>query len=68
MSINLNNVGNTIAIIEGGKYDGKIVSVAADKDDGDEGLFKSFSSMKLQKDSKFCVYPNEKTERQIGTR
>ena len=67
MSLNLNKIGSPIAIIKGGKYDGKIVSVTADKDDGDgDGLFKSFSSMKLTGDAKFAVYPNNKIERSIG--
>lgn len=71
MALNLNDVGSQIAIIAGGKYDGKVVCVTADEEDdndndNDTGLFKSFTSMKLSNDAKFAVYPDTKLDRQIG--
>jgi len=67
MSLNLNNIGSPLCIVDGGKYDGKLVSASADKEDEkDDGVFKSFSQLNLQKDAKFKIYPDSKLERQIG--
>ena len=64
MSLNINGIGEQIAVIKGGQYDGKIVCVSAEEDDPN-GLFKSFVSLKLKKGESFQPFPNTHTERQI---
>ena len=66
MSLNLNDVGENLCIIEGGKYDKMIVSVSnEDMNENDDALFKEFTSLKLQKGEKFRPYPNVHGKRDV---
>lgn len=64
MSLNLDKVGRPLAIIEGGKFNNKIVSVFADGFDS-EDIKKPFNSLKLTDSAKFQQIPNPDTEREI---
>jgi uncharacterized protein YifN (PemK superfamily) len=59
MSLNINNVGNKICIIENGKYNGKIVSISDKRHDDkeDDGLIKEFKQLKIPNDSFFQLLP-----------
>ena len=70
--LNLNKVGRPLARIEGGKYNGMIVSVsdhfASNADDEDEdrnGLIKEFRQLKIANDSKFPHIPDPTKEREL---
>ena len=69
--LNLNKVGRPLARIEGGKYNGMIVSVSdhvasnADDDQGQNGLIKEFRLLKISNDSKFQHIPDTTKEREI---
>ena len=68
--LNLNKVGRPLAKIEGGKYNGMIVSVsdhfASNADDEDQnGLIKEFRQLKIANDSKFQHIPDTTKEREI---
>jgi ABC-type glutathione transport system ATPase component len=69
--INLTKVGRPLAKIEGGKYNGMIVSVSdhfasnADDDEDKNGLIKEFRQLKIANDSKFQHIPDTTKEREI---
>ena len=69
--LNLNKVGRPLARIEGGKYNGMIVSVSDNfasnaGDDDRNGLIKEFRQLKIANDSKFQHIPDTtKGERDI---
>ena len=70
--LNLNKVGRPLAKIEGGKYNGMIVSVsdhfasnANDDDEDRNGLIKEFRQLKIANDSKFQHIPDTTKEREI---
>ena len=69
--LNLNKVGRPLARIEGGKYNGMIVSVSdhfasnADDDQDQNGLIKEFRQLKIANDSKFQHIPDTTKEREI---
>ena len=66
MMFNLNNKGRPVVKINGGKYDGKFVSVEETSDkENDELLYRNFDKLVLQGDSKFSPTPNTKQERDI---
>jgi hypothetical protein len=62
MSFNLEKEGKTLAIIEGGKFNKKVVSIA-DKDN--EEVHKSVSSIHIPDGGKFQQIPDPQLERQI---
>jgi len=62
MSLNFQGIGKPIAVIEGGKYNRKIVSVSDDL--GDDELSKSFNKIQLS-DGKFQQTIDPDTERSI---
>ena len=70
--MNLNKVGRPLARIEGGKYNGTIVSVSdhfasnADADDEEDqnGLIKEFRQLEIANDSKFQHIPDTTKERE----
>lgn len=65
MSLNFDDVGRQLAVIEGGvKNKGKTVSICSNDKDEDD-IKKSFRSIQLQDDQKFQQVPDENTERQI---
>ena len=68
--LNLNKVGRPLARIEGGTYNGMIVSVSdhfasnANDDNADRnGLIKEFRQLKIANDSKFQHIPETTKER-----
>ena len=68
--LNLNKVGRPLARIEGGKYNGMIVSVsdhfASNADDEDQnGLIKEFRQLNIANDSKVQHIPDTTKEREI---
>jgi energy-coupling factor transporter ATP-binding protein EcfA2 len=65
---NLNKIGREICQIENGKCAGKVVYYS-DKSSGDDthGLFKEFSHLELNGDSKFAPYPDKTKERNVIT-
>ncbi|MFM7978253.1 MAG: hypothetical protein ACKPKO_02965, partial [Candidatus Fonsibacter sp.] len=68
--LNLNKVGRPLARIEGGTYNGMIVSVsdnfASNADDEDQnGLIKEFRQLKMANDSQFQHIPDTTKEREI---
>jgi energy-coupling factor transporter ATP-binding protein EcfA2 len=62
MSFNFNGSGKPVAIITGGKYDKKLISLDSDTKDIDQT---SFKKLKISNDSKFVPSLNTKTEREI---
>tara|TARA_R110000868_G_scaffold227697_1_gene480726 strand:- start:52 stop:822 length:771 start_codon:yes stop_codon:yes gene_type:complete len=64
MSLNFDKVGRTLARIECGKMNNKIVSVYTEGDDNDM-IKKQFNNIKLTGESKFQQIPDPDTERQI---
>ena len=68
--LNLNEVGRPLAWIEGGTYNGMIVSVsdhvASTADDQDQnGLIKEFTQLNIANDSKFQHIPDTTKERDL---
>ena len=67
--LNLNKVGRPLARIEGGTYNGMIVSVwdhfasNADDDEDRNGLIKEFRRLNIANDSKFQHIPDTTKER-----
>ena len=64
MTMNFDKVGRSLARIEGGKLNGKVVSVYTEGDDNDL-IKKQFNNLKLTGESKFQQIPDPDTERQI---
>jgi hypothetical protein len=62
MSLNLEKVGRPLAIIEGGKNNGKVVSCYPDDSEEGETIRKRFNQMKIT-DGKFQHVPDPDTER-----
>ena len=62
MSFNFNGSGKPVAIITGGKYDKKMISLDSDIQDIDQT---SFKKLKISNDSKFVPMVNTKTEREV---
>jgi Cdc6-like AAA superfamily ATPase len=65
--LNLNKVGRPLCKIDGGKYDGHIISVS-DKfaaDTQDEGLIREFKQLTIALDGKFQQIPDTTKEREI---
>ena len=68
--VNLNKVGRPLAGIEGGKYNGMIVSVSDHfainaYEEDQNGLIKEFRQVKIANDSKFQHIPDTTKEREI---
>ena len=67
--LNLNKVGRPLCKIEGGKYNGLVVSVSdhlgGDHDEGDPSLFREFKQLKIANDTKFQQVPDTTKEREI---
>ena len=63
MSLNLERIGRFLAIIEGGKYDKKIVSVTSELKVEEDAYSKPFTNLHI--DGKFQQVPNPDTEREI---
>ena len=69
--LNLNKVGRPLAKIEGGTYNGMIVSVSdhfasnADDDEDQNGLIKEFRQLNIANDSKCQRIPDTTEEREI---
>jgi len=65
MSLNFEDKGRRLAIIEGGvKNKNKIVSICTNEEEEDD-IKKAFRSIQLQEGQKFQQVPDENTERQI---
>jgi len=66
--LNLNKVGRPLAKIDGGKYNGRVVSVSdkfsIQEDESDE-LINEFRQLKIANDSKFQHVPDTTKEREI---
>ena len=62
MSLNFNKVGKPVAMIKGGKYDKKLISINPGLNDHDATDFKH---LKIANESKFQQIPDTSTERQI---
>jgi hypothetical protein len=63
---NLNNIGRSICQIDGGKCNGKIVCYTdTNSNDDNMNLFKEFSHLELNGDSKFSPYPDKTKERNV---
>ena len=60
--LNFNGSGKNIAIITGGKYDKKVISLDGDMNVVDQTNFKQ---LKIANDSKFVPAVNNKSEREI---
>ena len=71
ITLYLNKVGRPLAMIEGGTYNGMIVSVSdqvasnADDQEYQGGLIKEFRQLKMANDSKFQHMPDTTKERDI---
>ena len=68
--LNLNKVGRPLAKIDGGKYNGHVVSVSDQflNNNGKEekdNLIKEFRQLKIANDSKFQHIPDTTKEREI---
>ncbi len=65
--LNLNKVGRPLAKIEGGKYNGMIVSVsdncASNADGEEDGVIMEFRQLKIANDSKFQQIPDTTKKR-----
>jgi predicted AAA+ superfamily ATPase len=65
MSLNFDDVGRQLAVIEGGsKHKGKTVSICTKEEDEDD-IKKAFRTLQLGEGQKFQQTPDENTERQI---
>lgn len=65
MSLNFDDVGRQLAVIEGGsKHRGKTVSICTKEEDEDD-IKKAFRTLQLGEGQKFQQTPDENTERQI---
>lgn len=62
MPFNVEKVGKTLAKIEKGKFNGKIVSIT---DEDNDDISKNFSMIHIPDDGKFQQIPDPETERQI---
>ena len=62
MSFNFSGTGKPVAIITGGKYDKKTISLESDANEKDQTNFKKLT---ISMDSKFCPVPNTTAERDI---
>jgi len=71
MSLNFNKDGKRVAVVNGGKYNKKMVYISSEADSGDEDsdndnkISKTFTSIKLNRDGKFQQTPDNHTEREI---
>lgn len=63
MSFNIEKVGRPLAVIDGGKLKGKIVSIAMDEEEDE--VSKTFKNMELPSESKFQQIPDPEKEREI---
>lgn len=63
--LNFDKIGRELAIIKGGKYNNKIVSVFTEGEDENK-IKKQFKSLTLEKDAKFQQIPDPDAERWIG--
>jgi hypothetical protein len=62
MSLNFDKIGKTLAIIKGGKYNNKIVSVSTEDNDK---IKKTFPNLKIADSGKFYQMPDKNTERGV---
>ena len=71
--LNLNKVGRPLAKVEGGTYNGMIVSVSdhfasnADDDEDHNSFIKEFRQLKIANDSKFQHIPDTTKEKKYST-
>ena len=67
--LNLNKVGRPLCKIDGGKYDGHLISVsdqhAPTAADGEDGLIREFRQLRIANDSKLQQVPDSTKEREI---
>ena len=66
--LNLNKVGRPLCKIDGGKYDGHVISVTdrhAPTADAEDGLIREFRQLRVANDSKFQQVPDTTKEREI---
>ena len=56
--LNMNDVGRPLAMIVGGKYDKKVISVSDKFNKDDEALIKEFKQLKIPNDAKLQQVPD----------
>ena len=61
----MNDVGRPLAMILGGKYDKKVISVSDKFSKDDEALIKEFKQLKIPNDAKLQQVPDTTKEREI---
>jgi predicted AAA+ superfamily ATPase len=61
----MNDVGRPLAMIVGGKYDKKVISVSDKFNKDDEALIKEFKQLKIPNDAKLQQVPDTTKEREI---
>ena len=61
----MNDVGRPLAMIVGGKYDKKVISVSDKFNKDDEALIKEFKQLKMTNDAKLQQVPDTTKEREI---
>ena len=61
----MNDVGRPLAMIVGGKYDKKVISVSDKFSKDDEALIKEFKQLKIPNDAKLQQVPDTTKEREI---
>ena len=63
--LNMNDIGRPLAMIVGGKYDKKVISVSDKFNKDDEALIKEFKQLKMPNDTKLQQVPDTSKEREI---
>lgn len=65
MSFNFEKVGKNIAIIKGGKYDKKRLSISDSNTNDDDDFIKEFTKFHIHDEGKFQQVPDKNKEREI---
>ena len=60
--LNMNDIGRPLAMIVGGKYDKKVISVSDKFNKDDEALIKDFKQLKIPNDAKLQQVPDTTKE------
>ena len=63
--LNMNDVGRPLAMIVGGKYEKKVISVSDKFSNDDDTLIKEFKQLKIPNDAKLQQVPGTTKEREI---
>ena len=63
--LNMNDIGRPLAMIVGGKYDKKVISVSDKFNKDDEALIKEFKQLKIPNDAKLQQVPDTTKELEI---